>query len=153
MTPPARRHLSLLAAVFFLLLAAGAWLGQAERLIQPSTLIYGPGYADVNGRMPGALRTCSRRGHWRCAGGDTSIHAAQLADSGRRWPVPPRDDWRRRSTASMLQRFVVTPNEQTRESPFIQHNIDATRRAFALDRVEARELTGDATADTRRHRA
>src|SRR5206468_3053037 len=46
--------------------------------------------------------------------------------------------------SSLLQRFVVTPNEQTRESPFIQHNIDATRRAFALDRVEARELTGDA---------
>ncbi len=44
----------------------------------------------------------------------------------------------------MLQRFVVTPNEQARESPFIQHNIDATRRAFALDRVEERALTGDA---------
>jgi uncharacterized membrane protein (UPF0182 family) len=39
----------------------------------------------------------------------------------------------------MLQRFAVTPNEQTRESPYIQHNIDATRRAFALDRVEARD--------------
>ena len=44
----------------------------------------------------------------------------------------------------MLQRFVVTPNEQARETPFIQHNIDATRRAFALDSVEERELSGDA---------
>ena len=32
-----------------------------------------------------------------------------------------------------IQRFVVTPNEQVRETPFIQYNIDATRRAFALD--------------------
>ena len=53
----------------------------------------------------------------------------------------------------MLQRFVVTPNEQVRETPFIQHNIAATRRAFALDGVEERELSGDAHADARRHRA
>ena len=52
----------------------------------------------------------------------------------------------------MLQRFVVTPNEQARETPFIQHNIDATRRAFALDSVEERELSGDARAHARRHR-
>jgi uncharacterized membrane protein (UPF0182 family) len=45
---------------------------------------------------------------------------------------------------TILQRFVVAPNEQTRESPYIQYNIDATRRAFALDSVEERELSGDA---------
>src|SRR5262249_38017678 len=45
---------------------------------------------------------------------------------------------------AVLQRFVVTPNEQARETPFIQHNIEATRRAFALDNVEVRELSGDA---------
>jgi len=45
---------------------------------------------------------------------------------------------------TILQRFVVAPNEQTRESPYIQYNIDATRRAFALDTVEERELSGDA---------
>jgi len=38
----------------------------------------------------------------------------------------------------------VTPNEQNREQPYIVHNIEATRRAYALDRVEARELSGDA---------
>ena len=46
--------------------------------------------------------------------------------------------------STLVQRFIVTPNEQTRESEFIQHNIDATRRAFALDQVETRELSGDA---------
>ena len=45
---------------------------------------------------------------------------------------------------TVLQRFVVSPNEQNLESPFIQHNIDATRRAFGLDTVEARDLSGDA---------
>jgi uncharacterized membrane protein (UPF0182 family) len=46
--------------------------------------------------------------------------------------------------SSALQRFVVSPNEQARESPFIQHNIDATRRAFGLDGVQESELSGDA---------
>ncbi len=49
-----------------------------------------------------------------------------------------------RSTAPCLQRFVVTPNEQVRESPFIEHNIAATRRAFGLETVEVRPLSGDA---------
>ena len=51
--------------------------------------------------------------------------------------------------AAGLQRFVVAPNEQAREAPFIVHNIAATRDAFALQRVEERELSGDA-ALTRR---
>ena len=46
--------------------------------------------------------------------------------------------------ASFLQSFVVTPNEQNKERPFILNNIAATRRAYALDRVEERELSGDA---------
>ena len=32
--------------------------------------------------------------------------------------------------------FVVRPNELVRESPYIRHNIDNTRRAFALDAIE-----------------
>ena len=46
--------------------------------------------------------------------------------------------------STMLQRFVVSPNEQAREAPYIQHNIEATRRAFALDTAERREISGDA---------
>lgn len=46
--------------------------------------------------------------------------------------------------ASLMQRFVIAPNEQARETPFIERNINATRKAFALDRVEEREVSGDA---------
>ena len=46
--------------------------------------------------------------------------------------------------AAVMQRFVIAPNEQVRETPFIEHNIAATRKAFALDDVEERELSGDA---------
>ena len=46
--------------------------------------------------------------------------------------------------AAAVQRFIVAPNEQVKETPFIEHNIAATRRAFGLDRIEERELSGDA---------
>jgi uncharacterized membrane protein (UPF0182 family) len=47
--------------------------------------------------------------------------------------------------ATMLQRFAVTPNEQVRETPYIEYNIAATREAFALDQIEERELPGEGT--------
>jgi len=143
MTPGVRRHLSLLAAVFFVLLAVGAWLGRFELLVHPAGVIYGASYADVYARMPAALALTV-----------VSLLGAVLAvmhGLGRRnWPIPVAIALYLIVTiggegyATMLQRFVVTPNEQVRELPFIQHNIDATRRAFALDGVEERALTGDA---------
>ena len=32
--------------------------------------------------------------------------------------------------------FIVKPNQLVRERPFIAHNIEMTRRAYALDRIE-----------------
>src|SRR5262249_42563413 len=47
--------------------------------------------------------------------------------------------------AGVFQRFVVVPNEQAREISYMANNIAATQRAYGLDQVEERELTGDAT--------
>ncbi len=47
--------------------------------------------------------------------------------------------------AAIIQRFVVAPNEQVRETPFITHNIHATRAAYALDDVAEKPLSGEAT--------
>jgi uncharacterized membrane protein (UPF0182 family) len=141
---PVRRHLALLGAAFFLLLAWGAWLNRAEHLLEPTPLIFGASYADVFARIPASalLAVASV-----IAAGLCILHAL----SNRNWPVPAAIGLYLLVTigtevyAGALQRFVVTPNEQTRESPYIQHNIDATRRAYALDSVEERELSGDAT--------
>ncbi len=143
MSPAARRHLSLLAATFLLLLAAGAWLRQAEHLVESSGLIHGANYADVHGRMPAALVLM-------VASVVGAALAAMQAFSFRNWPIPAAVGLYLLISiggevyASLLQRFIVTPNEQTREAPYIQNNIAATRRAFALDGVEERELSGDA---------
>jgi len=37
-----------------------------------------------------------------------------------------------------------SPNEQAAETPYMLHNIEATRRAFNLDTVQTRDLSGDA---------
>jgi len=44
-----------------------------------------------------------------------------------------------------VQSFVVKPNELDREAPYIGHNITATRRAFNLERIEARDFPADTT--------
>jgi len=44
---------------------------------------------------------------------------------------------------SLIQKLVVSPNELVKETPFIEHNIAATRKGFALDKIEEREISGD----------
>jgi uncharacterized membrane protein (UPF0182 family) len=143
MTPSARRHLSLLAAGFLLLLAWGAWLHRTEHLIQGSGLLHGANYADVYGRMPTALVQV-------VAGIIGAGLAVVHAFGSRNWPIPAAIGLYAlvsiggEGYSNLLQRFSVTPNEQVRETPFIEHNIAATRRAFALDSVEERAVSGDA---------
>jgi uncharacterized membrane protein (UPF0182 family) len=43
--------------------------------------------------------------------------------------------------------FIVRPNQLVRETPYIAHNIELTRRAFALDRVEARAFPAETGVD------
>ena len=143
MAPTVRRHIALLVAVFFAVLALGAWLGRFALLTHAAGIIYGASYADVYGRLPAAfvLTIVSIVG---------MLLALLHAFTRRNWPIPVAIALYLLVTvggegySTVLQRFVVTPNEQARESPFIRHNIDATRRAFGLDTVQERSLTGDA---------
>jgi uncharacterized membrane protein (UPF0182 family) len=144
MSAGARRHLSLLAAALLVLLAFGAWMQRAELLIEPSGMFQGASYADIHGRMPGmfALMVVSLLG--------AALAVVQVL-TPRNWPIPVAAllyiavSLGTEGYSSMLQQFVVSPNEQSRETPYIQHNITATRQAFGLADVEERELSGDAT--------
>jgi uncharacterized membrane protein (UPF0182 family) len=140
---PARQHLAVLASCFFVLLAAGAWLDIPRQLVSSSGLVFGASYADVAARIPIArlltgvallgavlsLFSASRRLTWLVLAAGMYL-AVSLGGE---------------AVASALQRFVVAPNEQARETPYMGYNIAATRKAFGLDRVEERELSGDAT--------
>ena len=141
-SPNAKRHLALLAAAFLLVLAFGAWLRQAEFLI-PGEGTAGATYTDVHARMPAALLLM--------AVSLVGVGLALLqAFTHRSWPIPAAIALYLVVSigggvyASLLQRIVVLPNEQERETPFIQHNIEATRKAFGLDSVEERQISGEA---------
>jgi hypothetical protein len=141
--PSVRRHGAVLAAALFLVLALGAWLDQPRQLVSPSGIIQGASYTDVHARLPAALALTAAA----LAGAVLSlVHAIgrlpwALAAAGGLYIVVLLGGT---AYASFVQRFVVSPNEQARETPYIVHNIEATRQGFGLDGVEERELTGDA---------
>ncbi len=140
----ALRHLSALSAALLLVLAYGAWLDIPALLTGSSGILQGASYVDAHARIP-ALRLLM----------GVSVLCALLAAA-----QPFLRGYRPLAAAfsiylvvwlggilyaAAIQRFVVAPNEQVRETPFITYNIAATRSAFALDQVEERELSGDAS--------
>jgi uncharacterized membrane protein (UPF0182 family) len=138
-----RAHLTWLAAAFFLVLALGAWLGRVQEIVMPSGIIQGASYTDAYARMPAALALTV-----------AAVVAAGLAVASATMKAPRYliiaaavyavTLLAGQGYAAVLQRFAVAPNEQDRETPFIEYNIAATRAAFALEHVEQRELPGDA---------
>jgi uncharacterized membrane protein (UPF0182 family) len=154
MAPGVRRHGAILAATLFVVLALGAWLDQPRQLVTAAGIIQGASYTDVYARIPAALVLtiaalvgaalavlyAAGRAAWGLTVGAALYVIALVGGS---------------LYASALQRFVVTPNELARKTPYIGYNIEATRHGFALDRVEERELSGDAQltrADIERNR-
>lgn len=143
--PTARRHLSLLTALALVLLAWGAWLDVPGTLLSPTNarVAFGASYADIYARIPFLRVTFV-----------VLIVGAGLAvwhGFGRRgWPLPVAiASYLLVSVAGgvyggVVQRLVVTPNEQEKERTYIEHNIASTRQAYALERVEERNLSGDA---------
>ena len=151
----ARRHLSLLAAAVLLLLAAGTWIDGFNLLLSPAGIIEGATYADVTAQLP-ALRLLG------VAAAVGAVMAITQAFARRRWLAVGGFLLYAATWAGGLifvtafQRLVVTPNEQVKETPYIAHNIAATRKAYALNNVEERELSGDALlskADIQRNAA
>ncbi len=43
---------------------------------------------------------------------------------------------------AIVQKFQVQPNEQAKEAPYIQKNIDATRKAYGIDGVDPADYSG-----------
>ncbi|MFJ9433790.1 UPF0182 family protein [Streptomyces sp. NPDC101490] len=46
---------------------------------------------------------------------------------------------------AIVQKFQVQPNEQAKEAPYIQKNIDATRQAYAIDGTKLENYSGKST--------
>ena len=139
----ARRHLGLIVAGLFLLLAWGAYLDVPRLLTTPGGIIHGASYVDVAVRAPVfrvALWVALLGAGLSAVTAFTPRNVPILAAVGLYVLVAVGGNL----AAFGLQRLVVTPDEQQREAPYIVHNIAATRQAFGLEGLDARELSGDA---------
>jgi len=135
-------HLSLLLGLFFLFLAARAYLDRFGILFSEHQLMYGASYADLQARLPVlsilAVSALVGAALWIYNAFASSFRTALVAAGlyllvflgGNIYPA-------------LLQKFVVAPNELMRESPQIENNIRATLHAYDLDKVQERNLSGD----------
>jgi uncharacterized membrane protein (UPF0182 family) len=133
-------HLSLLLGCILLLKAWGYRLDQLSLVFSPRGVVTGASYTDVHAQLP-ALRllmvvalVCALLFFLNVRSRDftlpvvgTLLFALSSLLVGGLVPA-------------FVQRFQVTPQELQREEPYIQRNIDATRKAFALDDVETNEF-------------
>jgi uncharacterized protein len=138
-----RTHLLSLVAGVFLVLAWQAYLGMPHLLFSTDGPVAGATYTDVNAKLPllyvqvgvavlvAVLAAASlfREGVGLLWAG-LGLYLLVLVVG---WIYP-----------AIVQRFSVAPNELAKETPYIIHNIAATRKAFGLERVEERELSGEA---------
>ena len=140
----ARRHLGCIIAALFVLLACGAYLDVPRILTTPAGIIDGASYVDIALRIP-VLRVLL---FVALIGAALSLVTAMTS---RNTPLFAAIGLYAVVTvggnlgAVAMQRLIVTPDEQQREAPYIVRNIEATRQAFGLEIVDARELSGDAT--------
>ncbi|HEY7895742.1 MAG TPA: UPF0182 family protein [Gemmatimonadaceae bacterium] len=140
-------HLASLAAVLFLLVAAQLWVVTSANLLYSTTgPLVGASYTDVHVSLPGIR---------------LSAIAALIAIGLVIWGAMRGRLLRRLAIAVALyaavgivargilplavQRLVVLPNELTKETPYLQNHIAATRAAWGLTNVQTRQLSGEAT--------
>ncbi|MBU3965483.1 UPF0182 family protein [Patescibacteria group bacterium] len=138
----ARIHLGVLLAIFLATIAAGVYLSRFALLASQSGLVFGAMYTDVIVRMPilwvsmiTAVLAVLAAAFWVWKGKLSLLIGAVFLYIvvGLAGAVIP----------FLVQKLVVAPNELVKETPFIKHNIAATRQGFALDKIEEREISGD----------
>lgn len=144
---PALRDVAGALALLLFALSIQVYLGRFDRLLADHTVFAGATYTDVHVAIPGMLFVSLAL----LAG---AALAASAAVAGRRLPwlvgavVPAVVIYVGVSVVGWyVSSFVVRPNELVRERPFITNNIDATREAFALTRVEQVPFPADIGLD------
>jgi len=129
-------HIGGLAIAILGLFAWGYWLGIWELVFSSQGVVSGAGYADMHARLPAqwiliavviiligiVLVSIWQRSFRLSIYGVGGWIVAVVLVSG----IYP----------ALIQRFQVEPSELERERPYIEHNINYTNVAFALDRIQ-----------------
>ena len=143
--PRAARHLGGLSALLFLLLGLRHWIvGTAGLLYSTTGPLVGASYTDVHVALPG-LYVCAVAGLIAAAWIIAGVAREKLV-----WAVVSATVFyvvvsilARGVVPAAYQKFIVSPNELTREAPYLRTHIAATRKAWGLDSVTSRDLSGE----------
>lgn len=143
---PARIQVAVTAAVFLAIQGISQWLDQYATLTSNAGLFTGATYSDVNAAIPGfqilaliafvvalLFLVTALIGRWRVALIGTGLMVVSSIVLAGVFP------W-------VVQTFQVVPNERTLEAQYIKRNIEATQKAYGLDKIEMVDY--QATTDT-----
>ena len=137
--PKARMHIGILLSLFLTSIAIGTYLSLYDLLTAQSGPVFGATFTDANIMVP-IIRISV------FVYGLAAILALFYGISGRIAPllgaisltvIVGFASW---IIPSVFQKLIVAPNELVKETPFIKHNIAASRKAYGLDKVEEREI-------------
>ncbi len=134
-TPQVKAHLSVLLAVLALLKAVGYFLERYELVYSTRGVVQGAGYTDVKAQLP-ALQLLFVISLFACA-----LFLVNILRRGWVLPVIAVGLWALVSVVvgaaipAFVQQFRVQPTESTKERPYIERNITATRAAYNLRNV------------------
>ncbi len=139
-TRPVKAHLFILGAALFFLIAWSYRLKIFDLLYSERGVIFGAAYTDVHAQWLA----------WRLLVVATIVSSLVLIVGifrrSRRWLFAPVILWLSLAIIfgsiypAIVQRFQVEPNELARETPYIKNNIQFTRQAFALERIEEKAI-------------
>ena len=137
-TGKVKAHLAVLGAGLFVLIAAGHWLGRYELLFSPTGAVYGVGYTDDHVTLP--VRTLMTVVALVSAGG----LVASITSKTNRLILYSVGLWVGLNLLAgslapiIVQRLFVEPSELARETPYLASNIELTRQAYGLERLQSR---------------
>ncbi len=133
---PVLAHVGGLVIAILGLFAWGYWLGIWELVFSEQRWGFGASYADMHAKLPA---------QWILLVVVLIFMGVILFSVWRRnsrWPLYGIGGWIVVAIIvggifpGLVQRFQVEPNELAREMPYIEYNIQFTREAFALNRIE-----------------
>ena len=142
----ARSVLAHVGGLFIAILGLFAWgyrLGIWELVFSKRGVVFGASYADMHAKLPA---------QWILMGVVfvlIGIIVISLLRRNLRWPLYGIGAWIVVAIIvgaifpGVVQRFQVQPNELTKETPYIEYNIQFTREAFALDQVEEQSFPAE----------
>ncbi|WP_226921480.1 UPF0182 family membrane protein [Georgenia subflava] len=152
-SPAARVHLAVLAAIFVLLIAASYWLDRYSMLVSENDRFAGASFTDINANLPAKailagialvvvvlFVVAAFRGTWTLPAAGIAVMIVSALVVGTAYPA-------------VIQRFEVEPNAQEVESEYIQRNIDATLAAYGLEDLETETYSATTEAEAGQLRA